>query len=348
MKKYLLFLIFLTWPFGLLLSFSLPFLGKPIYFLDIFVGLLFLVNLADKKKWESATKDPLFKPLIFFDLCLLLSLLFNIRSQNLTELVLPAFYLLRVLVYPTLYFSTKSINKNLLFQLSLLSTLMFIAFGLVQYLFLPDLRFLKYLGHDDHFYRLVGTLLDPNFTGALLSAISLIFIYFNQYFLLLISLVSLALTFSRASYLSFLVGIVLYAIIFKKYKAILVVCILSLVIFLSPKPFGEGVNLLRTFSIFSRLENINYGLTLFTQKPLLGWGYNTLNTPISNSFVSVLATSGIVGFIAFLNLIKTIFIKSKKLNVVILTTLLVHSLFNNTFFFIWVMAFFWVTLQLKE
>lgn len=348
MKKYLLMVLYFIWPFGLLLSINLPIFPKPIYLLDIFVGLLFLVVLADKKQRISIKKDSLFKPLLIFDLCLLASLLVNLSRLQTINVVISSLYLLRVFVYPVLYFYAKSFSNNFLTGLSKVSILLFLIFGLTQYLFLPDLRFLKYLGHDDHFYRLVGTFLDPNFTGALLSAISLIFIYFNQYLLLLISLVSLALTFSRASYLSFLVGIVLYAIIFKKYKAILVVCLLSLGIFLSPKPFGEGVNLLRTFSIFSRLENINYGLTLFTQKPLLGWGYNTLNMPISNSFVSVLATSGIVGFIAFLNLIKTIFIKSKKLNVVILTTLLVHSLFNNTLFFIWVMAFFWVTLQLKE
>src|SRR3989344_442832 len=40
--------------------------------------------------------------------------------------------------------------------------------GLFQYWLIPDMRFLAILGWDDHYFRLVSTQFDPNFTGLLL------------------------------------------------------------------------------------------------------------------------------------------------------------------------------------
>jgi hypothetical protein len=130
--------------------------------------------------------------------------------------------------------------------------------------------------------------------------------------------------------------------------ALAIMGILTVAIFLSPKPFGEGVNLLRTVSIFSRVENVKEGLVLFQQKPVFGWGYNTLKASQSNSFMLILATSGLVGFIAFLNLLKSVYVNSSNTSKVILVTFLTHSLFNNTFFFIYAFSFFWITLALME
>ncbi len=347
-NKYLLYLIILVWPFGLLLRGEFGFLAKPVYLLDILVGLVFVVSNFDKKFRIEAKKDSLFKPLSIFILALTVSLLANLNRLSSLELTVSLQYLLRVIVYPVLYFVAKNNKSRDLQLLSFISALLFIAFGLLQYFLLPDLRFLKNLGFDDHLYRLAGTFADPNFAGAILASLSLVFLSLNQYLLLLVSLLSLALTFSRASYLAFVVGLILYVILNKKYKALAIMGFLSVAIFLSPKPFGEGVNLLRTVSIFSRLENVKEGIILFQQKPVFGWGYNTLNASLSNSFVFILATSGVVGFVAFLNLLKSVYLNSSNTSKVILVALLTHSLFNNTFFFIYALSFFWITLALME
>ena len=44
----------------------------------------------------------------------------------------------------------------------------FVGIGFLQYVLYPNLRYLLYLGWDDHYLRLFGSLLDPNFTGVML------------------------------------------------------------------------------------------------------------------------------------------------------------------------------------
>lgn len=91
------------------------------------------------------------------------------------------------------------------------------------YIFMPDMRFLARFGWDPHFYRLMGPILDPNFTGLILIMFMVIWFWQalnnNLKFLnlkqsklkkilidLIIFLTTLAvsLTFSRSSYLSLL------------------------------------------------------------------------------------------------------------------------------------------------
>jgi len=56
---------------------------------------------------------------------------------------------------------------------------------------------------------------------------------------------------------------------------------------------------------------------------------------ISNSYLFILATSGIIGIIAFGNLIFHVFsyIKTEKYFVSALLALLIHAFFNNTLFY---------------
>jgi hypothetical protein len=53
-------------------------------------------------------------------------------------------------------------------------------FGLLQYLFMPDLRFLYDIGWDMHYGRLAGTFLDPTFIGLILVLNILLIV--NRYF----------------------------------------------------------------------------------------------------------------------------------------------------------------------
>lgn len=351
MTNYLFYFSILVWPFGLLLKLEIPLLSQPVYLLDLVVGVLFIATLFSRQLRQSIRKNQLFLPLIIFQLSLAISLLVNSSTLTNSELITASFYLARIFVYPILYFVGVG-DRIETTKVASVSFLLFLIISLFQYLFLPDLRFLKLLGFDDHYFRLAGSLLDPNLTGAILVAVSLALFYTRSGALLLVTLVSLALTFSRASYLSFAVGVLSLAIYYKKIKVFFLLAILALGIFLAPKPFGEGVNLMRTFSIFSRLSSWQTGLSLFAEKPIFGWGYSTLSSlngqkiSIDNSFIYLLATSGLIGLLSFLNLLGAIFKSIPKINKVILIALLTHSLFNNSLFFIWIFFFFWVSLNL--
>lgn len=356
MKKYLFYLILLVWPFGLLLSYQTPFIAKPVYLLDIFTGIFFSLFIISKKERSSVFKNHITPALLLFFTSLTLSLLLNLPRISSTEIITSALYLIRVIIYPTLYYYSLSLEKKELLQVTSLSFAIFTFIGLTQYLFVPDLRFLKLLGFDDHLYRLAGSLFDPNFAGAIFASVIFFFIYSGQHALVFLSLLSLVLTFSRASYLAFILGCILYAFAFKKNKVLFAIAILCVGVVLSPKPFGEGVNLLRTFSVHSRLGSWADGISLFIQKPIFGWGYNTLsyinqkNNLLSNSFIQILATSGLLGFLSFLYLLQKIFKTIPKINQVVLLSILIHSFFNNSFFYIWIMALFWLAagINLKE
>lgn len=143
--------------------------------------------------------------------------------------------------------------------------------GVLQYVFLPDTRFLRVLGWDDHYYRLIGTLLDPNFTGLFLIMIGCyLWSVAHRWprallqWLTLALLVAVALTFSRASYAALAVVLMLlvfYRLVLVKYggwrlvaKVLAVLAVAGVAWWLAPKPTGEGVNLLRQSTITARWQ----------------------------------------------------------------------------------------------
>lgn len=347
MSRVLLFLTIIIWPFGSLLSYQNNINSLRIYYLDIFVAILFATVLANVAQYKECFKTNLFKAYRIFIVALILSLVVNPHTTNASAVL----YLIRVIVYPSLYLVASQIKQSELKKVVILSLVIFAFLGVLQYLFFPDLRILKNLGFDDHYFRLVGSFLDPNYTGAILSASSLYLIFSGYLSWSLLLVIPLALTFSRASYLSFIIPLVFGYLNKKNYnlKLLIFIPLLAVLIYLIPKPFGEGVNLFRTFSIFSRLQSWQEGLSLFFDKPVFGWGYNNLtgHVAIDNSFILVLATSGLVGLLGFLNLIKEVIWSSALPSKIFIFSILIHSLFNNSFFFIWIMSSFWIVSSIK-
>ena len=331
----------LVWPFGQLLSLT-PF-GSAfrLQLLDVLAVFLFISLLPSYRK---IAKDPLFKPLALFSLAALLSLVVNAGSVSLAGLA----YFLRFVCYTAFYFAlriagVKKYARHLLFAASL-----FLGLGLLQYFLLPDVRFLRYLGFDDHYYRLIGSFLDPNFSGLILA----ILVILSPWPLLVVPLIALVLTFSRASFLSLAVGLAYLSLTQRRCKLLLTLLLLGLFLYLVPKPFGEGVNLRRTFSITSRWQNQKTALLLFSQKPLFGHGFNTLKqtgTGVDNSFLFVLVTTGLTGFAAFLYFLKTAFrgIKSPLVKAA-LVIIFTHSLFNNSLFYTWILTLFFLLISQRS
>ncbi len=374
LKIWQFFLLF-SLPFWQLLK--IPFLSPALpeanfYFGDLLaliVSSIFLINF--KKQPQKLKKID--KCFLAFGGTATLSLLFNLSSLDRKEALTAFFYLLRLWSFIGVFFSFSKIplhhKKSKIFLTLLISSGIFTAItGFLQYWLYPDLGPLTSLGWDPHLYRLAGLLFDPNFTGLYLVFTFLILtgLFLSSktknkkgiLFLMAISYLALALTYSRSSYLALLIGIFFLfwwqkkRIFFIFFGAFFALTLISL-----PKPAGEGVNLSRTSTIYFRLENYQEGLSLFTKKPILGWGFNTYRYAREKALgikedipqhsgagndaspIFILATTGILGFFLFFKtLLETLFsfppVNLK--NQVVLTLILaffVHSFFNNSLFY---------------
>ncbi len=257
-------------------------------------------------------------------------------------------YLSRILAYLVFVFLLQKQLKNKSWLWRLIS-FNILVFGFVQYLFLPDLRFLIYEGYDDHFYRLVSTILDPAFTG-------LIFVFNLNYYLwqkkknwsvIVLFVIGLLLTYSRSSYLAFLLSSGVLLLIDKKAakKAIFLIltCFLLSLPFLPKQSGGDGVNLLRTTSVQARIDNdqkiwqeiegvqwlFGQGLFIPAQSRQVAKNIPNHSHFADNIFVFLISNLGIVGSIALILLVLETIKFGKKENIVLLTSLVSHAMFNN-------------------
>ncbi|MBU0572119.1 O-antigen ligase family protein, partial [Patescibacteria group bacterium] len=181
-------------------------------------------------------------------------------------------------------------------------------------------------------------------------------------------IISIAFTYSRAGYLALAGGLFTVFLLKKNLRLffIVVLAFVLLVIFL-PRPGGEGVKLERTASIVLRMEDYRDTLTIFNKVPLFGVGYNNmcvarakylgqanLNSHAcsgsASSLLLLLATTGVLGFLIFANLIQRIVIDLTKNTYGLtflscLVALFIHSIFVNSLFYPWVMG--WMGLLLS-
>ena len=325
------------------------------YALDVaalVVGLLFF----SKSSWRVSLLDqPLSKPLLLFLAALGISLIFALPKLNLFQFVVAGSYWIRLVFLSLIYFTLRIFTKTEKKSIAFIAIAIYTLIALGQYLLFPDTRQLAWLGFDDHYYRLIGSFFDPNFTGVVMAAGVLIAIHhFHRWRKLtfIVPLIGLVLTFSRSSYLAFLAGMIFLVIKKRWWPFFGVIPILFALILAAPKPFGEGVNLTRVYSIESRARTQLNGLQLFFDNPIFGQGFNTLSlqqphlsaklTPnrggVDNSFIYILAASGIVGFAAFLYFLWSLWQISAWTPPVqaVLLAFVVHAGFNNSFFYPWI------------
>lgn len=354
MINFIVNLLVYIWPLGLIAGIRPPLTPFPIYLIDLLsITTFFLVTIEVIKGKVRFPKEVLwFIP--FATIAIISFILYSLIDIVHFQLV-PLLYLLRLLSYPSVFIWIAS-KPKVFFQRQIrfsLFVFLIICFG--QYIFLPDMRFLAQYGFDDHYYRLIGSFIDPNFTGAILSSLSALMIIRKKYLYAAVLVLALVLTFSRASYLSFVITVGYYFVFKSRSLAKIGLTTLALVVlvFLAPKPFGEGVNLLRTFSIFSRIETSVAGLELFSESPIIGWGYNSvsnlqgLSYSIDNSFIFILATTGVFGFYFFIRFLYKSISQLEDISIkYALISLIIHALFNNTLFYIWIYCFFWVGLAI--
>lgn len=316
----------------------------------LFLLLEFFASIISRKKIiEKLKKIKKFRNKILLLLFLLIFISW-ILSFSLGQFDLRAIlYLARFLSYLIFVYilQIKLENKSWLWRLVSLNLLLL---GFVQYLFLPDLRFLIYEGYDDHFYRLTSTILDPAFTG-------LIFVFNLNYYLwqkkknwLLISLfvLGLLLTYSRSSYLAFLISslVLIFYQTRKSQKTIIGLLVVFLIClpFLPKKSGGDGVNLLRSSSVQARISNdqeilqemdlkdwlIGNGLFVPAQNRNTNERIPSHSHFADNLLVFLLSNLGIFGTgLLIILLLQTIDLKKAK-STTLITSLISNAMFNNS------------------
>jgi len=364
-------LIFLVlFPFGQLLRYEVLLFGTNVTFhpIDLIVGFIFLILITG-----GYDKPTIYKSILAFLSVAVFSLFFSATIFGITPIIKGSFYLLRLTSY--LFFFVALINivrtsvaKNMLYKTLILISAIVGIFGWIQYLWLPDLRSLYFIGWDDHLYRLIGTFLDPGFTsiilvfGFLLSLVKFLEEKKKRYIVfLLFFLVTTAFTYARAAYIALLTGTYVISKVKKSLKTVLAVsALLLLIILVLPRPEGYGVKLERTHSIYAKIVNYKETLSIIKESPLIGIGFNnvciarqkylgdekSLSHACSgsdSSLLTIFATSGVLGLITIVKFsYELIVMRRKAYNLAFLgcfAALIVHSIFVNSLVYPWVMGF---------
>jgi len=347
-----------------------------------FVGAIWGIQKLVKKDFRL--KNHLLRPVLLFVVVCVLSLAVNMFQFAPSQVFVSSLYILRWIFYALLFFLISDLSKEYKQKIAhgLLIVGVFLALvGLVQYFLYPNLRNLFYAGWDEHLYRLFSSFLDPNFAGGIF-VLSFLLAFAKvlkkgqknifTIIVCVLSFIALLLTYSRGSFLSFLVGTALLLFLLGKKKILVVmVGLFAMGIFLLPKNLaGEGVALLRTASIFARLETAQNALTIFRDHPVFGVGFNTYRyvqkqygfiteeqfdeshaaSGTDNSFLFILATTGVIGGFFYLFLwyrILAIF-RHDPVVVASIAAIFIHALFVNSLFYPWIMEWIWILLAVSR
>lgn len=340
---WLLTTLILSLGFGQLLRFD--FYGLPIYLHDVLVILILCLQIYKVRNFVIPAG------LKLFFLGLALGWIRALTLYPVSELAIPALYTLRLLAYLGLFLSLKNYKIHLPKQIFLITGCVTLVIGFAQYLLLPDMRVFQYLGWDDHLNRLTLPHFDPTFTAVMLSLSFLSLIPTRSSILHpIFSLLAILLTYSRSVWLS--LAITFATIIKPKSYLLLLVPILLVAIYLLPKRFGEGTNLLRTYSISSRLNSDISYIQEYKWDLLIGRGLNTLildteptkyddhATGPNSSYLYLLTTTGLLGLVGWGIFMYSLYAKSCHKPMLIF--FFVSSLFNNVMFYPF--ALLWILL----
>lgn len=372
MEQIILFLFLVLFPFGQIIRIGIL---QP---LDIVAGLG--VFWAIYKKYPEPPVFKYFKNFLFIAFASWFLSLFIFRR---VEVLIGFLYFVRLSAY--FYFlifvinylrNTKreeSLILNSLLSISAISAI----FGWIQYFALTSLKAFTVWGWDDHYLRLAGSFLDPTYLGliivfGLIIAVNKLVqeVELKNFALSIFLLVSLAFTYSRASYLAFFVGLVVLGIYQKRIRQFLfwIVGLVLMIVFL-PTSANRVLEITRSFSVLGRVGSYVEAVSIFKTSPIFGVGYDNLCLAKANfngfvnfsshscsgtdsSLLFVLATTGVVGFMIFIHFIYKIIISLKQspdLSVIAASSaaLSVHSLFSNSLFYPWVMGWMIILLALN-
>ncbi len=344
-------------PLGMWLAIPLPWPGIRLSLFDILALIVVIAHWGDI--WRSRRS---WWPLLLFLAVLGISWLVGIGRWGRSQIIISGLYLGKTAVYYLIlpvFSQTVRLEKRPHLRYFLWAGAGLIFIGVGQYLLSPDFRSWRVLGWDPHMYRLVGSFYDPGFLATLYL---LFFIFWSTYWKaakslgwLTLSMIAVGLTYSRANWLLALISIVL--VYWKSKTRSLAFLLIAVVILISvlPRNTSEGTRWQRSASIRGRFLNSQQAIKIIRHHWLLGVGYNNLsaakNSAINknshslggfeNSYLFVLATSGLIGFLAFSYFLFWMWQKSSSRQRALLAVFALSGLFNNTLFYSLIVWPFW-------
>lgn len=378
LKKIFILVLFLS-PLGEVfrINFGNGLVIKP---LDIGAGVLVFLWLTIKFiKKQGIKQTNILIPAALFVLIGLFSLIINSFRLSINEFFISFSYLIRWIIYAGVFFVVSDFDKQFMkkiLSLSVFAGSLIVGFGYLQYLFYPNLRNLYYLGWDEHMYRMFSVFLDPNFAGAFFV---LFFLFLASIFLkkksiligllLILTLGAVFLTFSRSALIMLIVSSSLLLILMNRKMLIIVLLIIMfMAIAISSKYFNiENINLFRVVSSEARLETAKNAIVIIKNNPLVGVGFNSYryaqlryglrndnagiishaDAGVDNSFLFVIATTGIIGFILYLFLWLRVLKITSALAIASVVGIFVDSMFINSLFYPFIMFWLWVVAAIK-
>lgn len=348
--------------------------------------IVFLMHSFAIKKKIILPKN-IFLPFLIFTLTAATSTILATPNFSAKEIIIALLFLFRfVLYFSTFIVVVNTIKKNEVakwLNFFLTTSVIFALLGFIQYHLFPDLSSLASLGWDPHQKRIVSTLLDPNFSGGLLTisfaaALSL-FLHLKKRIYLAVTtiiFVALLLTFSRSSYLAVLTAVSTIGL-FKSPKILIIFLAILVVSFIAIPQVKNRVIGAISFDETSqaRVQSWNKALAIFVNNPVFGVGFNTYRftqaqygffapeqpegghsgAGSDSSILLVLATTGIVGTAAYLVFLFAIFKSASKQvrksplslgTTAAFSGLIVHSQFVNSLFFPQIIIIFFFLLGL--
>ncbi|TAN57803.1 O-antigen ligase domain-containing protein [Patescibacteria group bacterium] len=332
-------------------------------------------------------------PLIILDVIMALSLIWALVILPRDEVVSGSLYFFRFLAYQMILFFVQTSIKNAkqakqIFYLSISAGVVLSILGFIQLMIFPDFSSMVPEGWDPHIGRLLSTWFDPNLLGGLFAFLALLIISqmlfekikFWHIASLCIFITALLLTFSRSSLVAFVFGffIIIMMTIKRSWWMLGLGIGILIIAFLASPRIQERVEGILTIDVTAqkRVESWNNVLVLVRDNPLFGTGFNTLRYVqfeeglITNpeehsaggsdsSFLTILATTGIFGLLAFLWLwFSALFVswklfinKENKFNSALglgiiggLASLIVHSQFVNSLLYPHMLVIVWILL----
>lgn len=266
-----------------------------------------------------------------------------------------------IIVFLLYVFSSSIIYKlkiRIIFRLIIQSSMVFLFLSLSLYIF--GNRFNHFGAELDRgMYRLTGTVVDPNIFVIFLSIILGVSFHYSiegkkkYYIPLIISLISLLLTFSRGGILGIIFFLIIYYIRYQKLKVNMIFKVLSLIIilFILVGVFNTYTdmdlasiinNRISDLSGSGRLKTWTNAINLIKMKPIFGIGlYNFLPYNIRlfndyhyahNTYLEIITENGIIGALFFIGFLFFFIMNRPKNKYAYLIKLIIYSQLFMLFF----------------
>jgi hypothetical protein len=284
--------------------------GISFYAHDLVISAWVIINAITYKNFLITQLLSLFKKQRSLIIVLLIILLGWLAAWwRSAEILTAGLYTVRLVLYLTFGLLLKIVSefkpidhyhlsKKTIRLTLILSGVLTLIFGLWQYLFFPDTRFLALFGWDDHYFRLISTLFDPAFTGLVLVMtwallitsrlpVRILKIKTDFWIFLILSLLitGLLLTYSRSSYLAFLASwCYLWLFKSKLRQTLFLLALITLIgLLFLPKPTGEGGIITRTSTVRARQGSLTTDIKSFQPQDLIvGQGLFVSDLPTKN------------------------------------------------------------------